>query len=356
MSQLEHLGWGPFFQEQITADASGFQFARVIEEHRGQYQIAGSFDGRAELSGRFRHDAKCRGDFPVVGDWACISVESNAGPAIVHRRLERRGVVARKAAGTATKGQIIAANVDMIFLVTALAEDLSPRRLERYLAMVWESGATPVIVLNKADLADDPESEAEAIRAHLSLDDVVALSALVDESLSPLERYLRPATTIALLGSSGVGKSTIVNRLLGREMQRVAPVRESDGTGRHVTASRQLIVLPSGALLIDTPGMRELQPWTDETAVEGVFADITETARHCRFGDCSHSHEPGCAVNAAIAVGILDAARLDHYHHLAREAAFELRKRDKAAAAQQKREWKRMTMAHRARERERDLE
>ena len=356
MSQLEHLGWGSFFQEQITADASGFQFARVIEEHRGQYQIAGDFDGRAELSGRFRHDAKFGGDFPVVGDWVGISVESGAGPAIVRRRLQRRGVVARKAAGTAMKEQIIAANVDTIFLVTALDEDLSVRRLERYLAMVWESDAMPVIVLNKADLAEDPESEVETIRARLSLDDVVALSALNDESMSPLERYLRPATTIALLGSSGVGKSTIVNRLLGREMQKVAAIRESDGTGRHTTASRQLIVLPSGALLIDTPGLRELQPWADESAVESVFADIAEIAQHCRFGDCSHSHEPGCAVNAAIAVGTLDAERLHHYNHLAREAAFEERKRDKAAAAEQRKRWKRMAVAYRARERERERE
>ena len=354
MSLLERLGWGPFFQAQVASDDSGFRIARVTEGQRGQYRIAGDFEGWAEVSGRFRHDAESSAAFPVVGDWVCISSESAGGPAIIHRRLERRGTVARKAAGRATDEQVIAANVDTIFLVTALAEDLSPRRIERYLMMVWEASATPVVVLNKADLIEDPASAVAAIRARIALDDVVALSALTDESMSALDPYLGPATTIALVGSSGVGKSTIVNRLFGRDVQSVGPIRKSDGTGRHTTSTRQLIELPGGALLIDTPGMRELQPWADESAVDTVFDDVTQIALGCRFADCSHTQEPGCAVMEAVAAGRLDAARLDHYRHLVREVAFEERKRDKAAAAQEKRRWKRITQVQRARYRERD--
>ena len=356
MSLLERLGWGPFFLAQVASGSSEFRLARVTEEQRGQYRIAGDFEGWAEVSGRFRHEAKSSAAFPVVGDWVCISAESPTGPAIIHRRLERRGTVARKAAGRATDEQVIAANVDTIFLVTALAEDVSPRRIERYLTMVWEAGAAPVVVLNKADLTEDPASAVAAIRARISLDDVVALSALTGESMPALDPYLGPAKTIALVGSSGVGKSTIVNRLLGRDLQRVGPVRTSDGTGRHTTSTRQLIELPGGALLIDTPGMRELQPWADESAVDTVFDDIARIARGCRFADCSHTQEPGCAVTEAVAANRLDAARLDHYRHLAREVAFEERKRNKAAAAQEKRRWKSITQAQRARYRERDRE
>jgi len=356
VSVLERLGWGPFFHSQVTSDHSGLRFARVIEEQRGRYRIAGDFDGWAEVSGRFRHEAKTGAAFPVVGDWVGFSAESDAGPAIIHRRLDRRGTVARKAAGRATDEQVIAANVDTIFLVTALAEDLSPRRIERYLTMVWEAQATPVVLLNKSDLTADPASAVAGMRARISLDDVVALSALTDETMTALDAYLKPATTIALLGSSGVGKSTIVNRLLGRDVQRVAPTRESDGTGRHTTTTRQLIELPSGALLIDTPGMRELLPWADESAVAAVFDDVIQIAHGCRFADCSHSHEPGCAVVEAIGSGRLDVERLDHYRHLVREAAYEERKRDKAAGADEKRRWKRITQTQRARYRERDRE
>lgn len=358
MSSLEQLGWGPFFQAQVAVarGGEGFRIARVTEEQRGRYRIAGEFDGWAEVSGRFRHAAASGAAFPVVGDWVCVSAEPHAGHAIIHRRLDRRGVVARKSAGRSTDEQTIAANVDTIFLVTALAEDLSPRRIERYLAMVWEAGATPVVVLNKADLAADPASAVANMRARISLDDVVAVSALTEDGVKALDPYLEPAKTIALLGSSGVGKSTIANRLAGRDLQKVTPIRASDGTGRHTTTSRQLIELPGGALLIDTPGMRELQPWADESVVDRVFDDISQIALACRFSDCSHDGEPGCAVREAIAAGNLDVARLDHYRHLLREMAFEERKRDKAAAAQQKRRWKQITQMARARYRDRERE
>jgi ribosome biogenesis GTPase len=199
--------------------------------------------------------------------------------------------------------------------------------------------------LNKADLSGDPAAACEWVRARLPLVDVVATSALRDEGLEALAPWLRPAQTIALVGSSGVGKSTLVNRLLGREQQRVAAIREADGKGRHTTTARQLLELPGGALLIDTPGMRELQLWTDEGGVAAAFEDITALAADCRFGDCAHAGEPGCAVIGAVESGRLDADRLEHYRRLLREAAFETRKHDKSAAAEQKRKWKQLHQA-----------
>jgi ribosome biogenesis GTPase len=347
VSSLERLGWGPFFEEQRLALGGDLRFARIVEEQRGKYRIAGDFDGVAEISGRFRHDALSRADFPAVGDWVGVR------DGIIHTRLNRRSTVARAAAGRATEQQIVAANVDTIFLVTAFARDLNVRRLERYLTIVWEAGAVPVIVVNKSDLTDDPAAAAESIRARLPFVDVVPLSAARDAALDGLAPYLREAHTVALLGSSGVGKSTIVNRLLGREAQRVGDLDE-DGKGRHTTTSRQLIELPGGALLIDTPGMRQLQPWADEDAIEAVFDDVAALACGCRFADCAHADEPGCAVLAAVANGRLDADRLENYRRLQREAAFEERKRDKAAAADAKRKWKQIGQSIKALYRERD--
>jgi ribosome biogenesis GTPase len=250
--------------------------------------------------------------------------------------------------------QVVAANVDTIFLVTAFAQDLNPRRLERYLTMVWDAGAVPVVVLNKADLCEDPGAARESLGARLPLVDVLIVSALRDEGLTALAPYLGPAQTIALLGSSGVGKSTLINRLLGREMLTVRAISDTDGKGRHTTTSRQLVELPGGALLIDTPGMRELQPWVDESSVDAAFDDIAALAGACRFADCAHGGEPGCAVLGAVAAGRLDADRLEHYRRLGREAAFEERKRDKAAAANTKRRWKQIIQAQKALYKDRD--
>lgn len=345
MTALERLGWSDFFRAQITPELAPLRMARVVEAQRGLCRLAGDFDGWAEVSGRFRHLAGSAADYPAVGDWVAVAADTGAERAVVHVRLERRSTVSRKAAGRASDEQVLAANVDTIFLVTALAGDLNPRRLERYLTMVWEAGAVPVVVLNKADLSEDPAAVVEATRERLPFVDVVSVSALHADGLDALVPYLTPAATIALLGSSGVGKSTIVNRLLGEDVHTVAGVRDSDGKGRHTTTSRQLVELPGGALLIDTPGMRELQPWADESAVDGAFGDIAELALACRFPDCAHAEEPGCAVLGAVAAGTLDPSRLEHYRRLVREAAFEARKRDPAAAAEEKRRWKRIHQA-----------
>ena len=350
----QRLGWDEFFEAQLDAELALMRVGRLVEEQRGRFRVAGGFQGWAELSGRLRHDAISASDLPAVGDWVGVKAEAGADVGVIQRRLDRRGVVSRKAVGRASEEQVIAANVDTIFLVTALTEDLSARRLERYLMLVREAGATPVVVLNKADLSENAIAETESVRARLPLVDLISISALRSEGLDQLHAYLHPGRTIALLGSSGVGKSTLVNRLLGRDAFKVAAVRESDEKGRHTTTSRHLVELPGGALLIDTPGMRELQPWVDDTLVSETFTDIAELAAGCRFTDCGHVSEPGCAVLHAADCGTLDPERLDSYRQLLREAAFEERKRDKSSAAAEKERWKKAHRAQKALYKDRD--
>ena len=355
MSSLERLGWNAFFQAQIEAQDRGLlRIARVVEAQRGRFRVAGELDGWAEVSGRLRHESRTAADFPAVGDWICVAAPEAGGVAIVHRRLERRSTLSRKSAGRSTDEQVVATNWDTVFLVNAWPHDVSANRIERYLTMVWEAGAVPVVVLNKTDLCADPAAEAAALRVRLPFVEIVAVSALTADGIDGLAPHLGPARTVALLGSSGAGKSTLINRLLGRDLLGVGAVRGFDGKGRHTTTSRQLVEMSSGALLIDTPGMRELQPLVDESAIDGTFEEVAELARGCRFGDCAHVSEPGCAVVAAVESGTLDARRLEHYRRLLREAAFEERKRDKAAEADHTRKWKQMHQAQKALYRERE--
>jgi ribosome biogenesis GTPase len=298
--------------------------ARVIWEGREQYRISGGDEHwRASLAGRLRHAAASRADLPAVGDWVLAAVRSAEGTATIHRVLARRSCFSRAAAGRSMGVQIVAANVDTVLIVTSCNLDFNPRRIERYLALAWESGARPIVVLNKADLdAGDRDHYFADIAAVLQGVPVTVTSAIRGDGLAELRQLVGASGTTALLGSSGVGKSTLVNALVGDSHQDVLPIRDSGDRGRHSTTSRQLFCLPGGGVLIDTPGMRELQLWDAEEGLEQAFADVESIATGCRFRDCSHQAEPGCAVLGAVERGELEAARLDSYQRLRREDAF----------------------------------
>jgi ribosome biogenesis GTPase len=317
--ELATLGWSPSRAEEfIPHAAAGCMPARVAAQHRGGYVVyAESGERPAEVAGQLRHAALSPADLPAVGDWVAVREAPGADAATIHALLPRRTVFSRKAAGEATE-QVVAANVDVVFLVSALGPDLNVRRLERYLAAGWDSGADPVVVLNKSDLADDLAGATAEVEAAAFGVPIHVVSAADGTGLDGLARHLEGNRTAALLGSSGVGKSSLVNRLVGSERQDVAALR-ADGRGRHTTTYRELIPLPGGGLLLDTPGMRELGLWDAGDGVEQTFADVGELAAECRFGDCAHQGEPGCAVLAAVADGRLAAERLESYRKLLRE-------------------------------------
>jgi ribosome biogenesis GTPase len=286
---------------------------------RGARRVLGVVAEAGELRGRVAAAVHRRGERPAVGDWVVLGPEQSAGERVVVALLPRRTAFARRGTGQREEGQVVAANVDDVFVVTDVATDLNLRRLERYMALCWASGATPTIVLNKIDLAAAPDEVLARVRPVAAGAEVVLVSARSGQGLDELERLLAPRRTVALLGSSGVGKSTLVNRLVGREVSSTAEVRERDGRGRHTTTRRELLMLPSGAMVVDTPGLRELGMWDSDGGVSAAFEDIEDVARACRFRDCTHATEPGCAVRAAVDRGELDAARARSYGALRRE-------------------------------------
>lgn len=305
---------------------------RVTEQHRDLYRIM-SEDGEllGEVSGKLAYQATEGTDFPAVGDWVLLDrADGVSGRGVIHRILSRRSAFVRRAAGTARETQIVAANVDLVFLCMALHGDFNLRRLERYLSVAWGSGATPVVVLTKSDLCDDLPARVAEVESVSSGAEVRACSSLQEEGYDQVLRGIPPRATVAFLGSSGVGKSTLINRLMGEEVLATGEIREDDGRGRHTTTHRQLLRLPCGVLVIDTPGMRELQ--LDSGDLSRSFDDIQELAARCRFPDCSHRTEPGCAVREALERGDLSPKRLESFEKLRREmdyAALDARGRER---------------------------
>ena len=336
---LDDLGWTPGFAAAFAPyQAAGLEPARVSLEHTHIYRvIAPGGERLARVSGKLRHAAARRADFPAVGDWVAVEPAPAGHEARIRAVLPRATYFSRRAAGNPTEEQVVAANIDVVFLVSGLDHDFNPRRIERYLVTARESGAAPVIVLNKSDLVADPEAFVAGVHAIAPGVPVLTVSAKTPASLDALRAQLTRGRTAALLGSSGVGKSSIANGLIGEALLRTHDVRESDSRGRHTTTGRQLILLPHGGILIDTPGMRELQLWEATEPAASTFADIAELATRCRFRDCRHVREPGCAVIAAAADRTLDAARLESYRKLQQEQSFLAAQQDERARIEQKR-------------------
>lgn len=324
MHDLKTLGWDSFFEKEFEPFKSeGYGVGRVALEHKGGYRLyTESGEIPAEITGRVRFEAAGRADFPAVGDWVVITIQPTEAKASIHVILPRKSKFSRKIAGSVTDEQIVATNIDTVFLIQSLDKNYNLRRLERYLVLALESGADPVIILSKADVCESVEERRLEVEAIAPGVPVHAISTKMGEGLEQLSAYIGAGRTIAFLGMSGVGKSTLINRLVGRDVQKVREVRAHDDRGVHTTRHRELVVLPTGGLLVDTPGMRELQLWDVGEGLSDSFSDVETLAAQCRFSNCTHRQEPDCAVREAVENGSLDTKRLENYLKMGKELEY----------------------------------
>lgn len=337
--RLEALGWDAFFKDNFAPFLEQALFPGRITEVQRRSSIALTEGGELDVSMSRKYDPES-GPYPVVGDWVAIEPGSKEFTGLIRAVLPRKNKFSRKAAGKDLKEQVMAANVDYVWIVTDLDKDFKVPRIERYLTLVSESGSKPVVILNKSDVSKDLEGKTEELKRLDPSIPVHIMSAELGEGLAALKQYMVKGKTITILGSSGVGKSTIINRILGKERQDTWPIREKDGRGRHVTTYRELIMIPKGGMIIDNPGMREIQLWTDGTGIAEVFEDIEALARSCKFSDCRHRTEPGCAVKKALESGELDTSRFEHYLKLSTEVEFLIIKQKKMLRRNEKAKWK----------------
>ncbi|MBK8093297.1 MAG: ribosome small subunit-dependent GTPase A [Verrucomicrobiaceae bacterium] len=335
---LEDLGWSDFFAPHFEPyRAKGWQPARLIRDNKISYGAllddgAGGYDElEVILSGKVYHDAATDAELPAVGDWVALEVGKDGAEHVIRARLPRRTCFSRKAAGNSTEEQVIAANVDAVIVVTDAVTDFNPRRMERYFTLIGRSGARAVVLVNKADLCSAAECEqaAQTLRDMQPGAEVLITSVLKRKGIKEVRKIFQRGQTVAVIGSSGVGKSALVNLLLGDDYQWVDEVNEKTGRGRHTTTARELLVLEKGGILIDNPGIKEVQMWTDETTLREPFADIEQITGQCRFHDCKHGPDAGCAIRAAVEAGKLEKARYDAFLKLDEEIADLRRKRKK---------------------------
>jgi len=343
---LEYFGWNLFFQEHFQAlkifDAVP---ARVVSESKGSFQVYSQHgELTTKISGKMRYLAGEEKQYPAVGDWVVVKPLINEQKGIIHAVLPRKSKFSRKVAGDRAEEQIVSANIDTIFIVSGLdgGRNLNLRRIERYLTLAWNSGATPVIVLNKVDLCLDSDIYIRSVEDIAPGISIHPVSAKKRTGLDALRNYLTIGSTAAFLGSSGVGKSALINALLGEEKLETGEVRGDDRMGRHTTTKRELILLPGGGVVIDTPGMREIQMWAGEGDLQGAFHDIEMLTKRCRFSDCSHNVESGCAVRAAIERGDLSPARLESYRKLQKELNYLASREDQSTRLYEKLKYKKI--------------
>lgn len=340
--KLKNLGFNAFFQKHLeNCQLEKCSVGRICAEYKENYKLFSEFgELNANISGKFRNNCTKREDFPAVGDWVLFDYIENENKAIIQEVCPRKSKFSRKVAGQQTQEQIIASNVDFAFIVCALNYDFNLRRIERYLSLIWQSGATPVVILTKSDLCSnvqDKISEVENIALGVGIH---AISNISVDGIEVLQKYFVDNKTVVLLGSSGVGKSSLINNLAKENIMKVNVLRSNMEKGRHTTTHKQMILLPNGGLIIDTPGIRELQLWDAEDGISQAFSDIEELAKSCKFGDCTHINEPDCAVQKAIKVGIIDASRLDNYLKVQKEQQYLTIRQTQSAAKVERDKWK----------------
>ncbi len=318
LNNIKKYGFSEVFSSEIPED-DPLEPARVLSQEKGFYRVVtDNGEKLAEVSGKFRFQTTVPSEYPVVGDFVLVNWNESGNSAIIESLLPRKSAFIRKAVGESQQEQVVAANVDTVFLCMALNNDFNLRRLERYISIAWNSGAMPVVVLTKSDLCDDLENKLSEVSSIAFGIDILVTTSMEEDGYKELLPFISEGKTIAIIGSSGVGKSTMINRLLGKEYLKTNGLRNDD-KGRHTTTRRELFLLPSGGMVIDTPGMREFGMWDNDTGIERTFTDIEELASQCKFRNCTHTNEPGCAIRSALTMGELQIDRWQSYQKLKAE-------------------------------------